>query len=357
MQNVPIIWFSKQQNTVKASSFGSEIIMLWTAKDILACCILAIQASTTHVLRANQRSSQTCSVITIMLSRIQQSHSLRLQRSTMQGTTMLFVRQWLREYCTLGRNKQDVMTNLGDLFTTKVLTADGFGNRSVFSKSPSVDHHVVTVSNRYSCRWGDVVNSRHWLQRATNKDCLHSPVAGHRKRWSRIPLRWESQLGQFFDVWLTLNCAIICWLEGGHNKLGEVDVRNLRAALCSSYCEPLNEWMQRHPVNSGLDDSICGAWGSQINLRGGAGCSWLELQEWWTLPKSSQWCQWGRALTCLVDWKLVWYCSNKRSSCWTRWLNGQWSEQVVLLCQWLLQCAVVAKHILFSLIVFNLNNQ
>ncbi|KAI2495965.1 Reverse transcriptase (RNA-dependent DNA polymerase) [Fragilaria crotonensis] len=35
VQNAPIIWFSKRQNTVEASSFGSEFVALRTAKDII----------------------------------------------------------------------------------------------------------------------------------------------------------------------------------------------------------------------------------------------------------------------------------------------------------------------------------
>ena len=33
-QNAPIIWFSKRQNTVEASSFGSKFVALRTAKDM-----------------------------------------------------------------------------------------------------------------------------------------------------------------------------------------------------------------------------------------------------------------------------------------------------------------------------------
>jgi hypothetical protein len=35
VQNAPIIWSSKRQNTVEASSFGSEFVALRTAKDII----------------------------------------------------------------------------------------------------------------------------------------------------------------------------------------------------------------------------------------------------------------------------------------------------------------------------------
>ena len=35
VQNAPIIWFSKRHNTVESSSFGSEIIALWAAKDMV----------------------------------------------------------------------------------------------------------------------------------------------------------------------------------------------------------------------------------------------------------------------------------------------------------------------------------
>ena len=39
VQNAPIIWFLKRQNTVESSSFGSEFVVLRTAKDmIVALC-------------------------------------------------------------------------------------------------------------------------------------------------------------------------------------------------------------------------------------------------------------------------------------------------------------------------------
>jgi hypothetical protein len=39
VQNVPIIWFSKRQNTVESSSFGCEFVALRAAKDmVVALC-------------------------------------------------------------------------------------------------------------------------------------------------------------------------------------------------------------------------------------------------------------------------------------------------------------------------------
>ena len=35
VQNAPIIWFSKRQNTVESSSFGSEFVALRIAKDLV----------------------------------------------------------------------------------------------------------------------------------------------------------------------------------------------------------------------------------------------------------------------------------------------------------------------------------
>ena len=35
VQNAPIIWFSKRQSTVEASSFGSELVALRTAKEMI----------------------------------------------------------------------------------------------------------------------------------------------------------------------------------------------------------------------------------------------------------------------------------------------------------------------------------
>ncbi len=35
VQNAPIVWFSRQQNTVEPSSFGSEFVAHRAAKDML----------------------------------------------------------------------------------------------------------------------------------------------------------------------------------------------------------------------------------------------------------------------------------------------------------------------------------
>jgi hypothetical protein len=35
VQNAPIVWFSKRQNTVESSSFGSEFVALQAAKDMI----------------------------------------------------------------------------------------------------------------------------------------------------------------------------------------------------------------------------------------------------------------------------------------------------------------------------------
>lgn len=36
MQNAPIIWYSKKQNTVESSTFGSELVALRVARDLIA---------------------------------------------------------------------------------------------------------------------------------------------------------------------------------------------------------------------------------------------------------------------------------------------------------------------------------
>ena len=54
VQNAPIIWFSKRQNTVKASSFGSEFVALRAAKEM----IVALCLQTPHVRSGDRRSSE-----------------------------------------------------------------------------------------------------------------------------------------------------------------------------------------------------------------------------------------------------------------------------------------------------------
>jgi hypothetical protein len=35
VQNAPIIWFSKRQNTVEAATFGSEVVAQWICKELI----------------------------------------------------------------------------------------------------------------------------------------------------------------------------------------------------------------------------------------------------------------------------------------------------------------------------------
>ena len=43
VQNAPIIWFSKRQNTVESSSFGNEFVALWIANDLLMALLYKIR--------------------------------------------------------------------------------------------------------------------------------------------------------------------------------------------------------------------------------------------------------------------------------------------------------------------------
>jgi hypothetical protein len=35
VQNAPILWYSKRQNTVEAATFGSEMVALWICKELI----------------------------------------------------------------------------------------------------------------------------------------------------------------------------------------------------------------------------------------------------------------------------------------------------------------------------------
>ena len=116
VQNAPIIWFSKRQNTVEASSFGSEFITLRAAKEmIVALCYklrmfgVAIDGPANVFCDNNGVVKNT----TIPASMLAKKHNVINYHAIREAVAAKILRV----------GKEDGMTNLADLFT-KVLTAD-----------------------------------------------------------------------------------------------------------------------------------------------------------------------------------------------------------------------------------------
>ena len=117
VQNAPIIWFSKRQNTVEASSFGSEFVALCTAKDMLVALRYKLQMFGLSIDGPANVFCDNNGVVlknmTIPESMLAKKHNAINYHAIREAVAARIPR--------IG--KEDGMTNLADLFT-KVLTAD-----------------------------------------------------------------------------------------------------------------------------------------------------------------------------------------------------------------------------------------
>ena len=116
VQNAPIIWFSKRQNTVESSSFGSEFVALRTAKDMLVALRyklrmfgVAIEGPANVFCDNNGVVKNT----TIPESMLAKKHNAINYHAVREAVAAKILRV----------GKEDGMTNLADLFT-KILTPD-----------------------------------------------------------------------------------------------------------------------------------------------------------------------------------------------------------------------------------------
>jgi hypothetical protein len=59
IQNAPIIWYSKKQNTVESSTFGSELVALRVARDLIAALrIKTPKAQVTGLYNVSERRKE-----------------------------------------------------------------------------------------------------------------------------------------------------------------------------------------------------------------------------------------------------------------------------------------------------------
>ena len=116
VQNAPIIWFSKRQNTVESSSFGSEFVALRIAKDLLVALRYKLRMfgvpidGPANVFCDNNGVVKNTSIPQSTLSK---KHNAINYHAIREAVAAKIIRV----------GKEDGMTNLADLFT-KILTAD-----------------------------------------------------------------------------------------------------------------------------------------------------------------------------------------------------------------------------------------
>jgi hypothetical protein len=116
VQNAPIIWFSKRQNTVESSSFGSEFVALRAAKDMLVALRYKLRMFGVPIDGPANIFCDNNGVVkntTIPESMLAKKHNAINYHAVREAVAAKIIRV----------GKEDGMTNLADLFT-KVLTAD-----------------------------------------------------------------------------------------------------------------------------------------------------------------------------------------------------------------------------------------
>ena len=116
VQNAPIVWYSKRQNTVEASSFGSEFVAMRIAKEMIVALRYKLRMfgvpieGPTNVFCDNNGVVKNASIPQSTLLKKHNAINYHAVREAVAAKIINVV-------------KEDGMTNLADLFT-KVLTAD-----------------------------------------------------------------------------------------------------------------------------------------------------------------------------------------------------------------------------------------
>jgi hypothetical protein len=110
IQNAPILWYSKKQNTVESSTFGSELVAMRVARDLIAALRIKLKlfgvpiTGPANVLRDNQGVVKNTSVPESTLTKKHNAINYHI----------------IREAAAMGMlrvGKEDTETNLADLLT------------------------------------------------------------------------------------------------------------------------------------------------------------------------------------------------------------------------------------------------
>jgi len=116
VQNAPIIWYSKRQNTVESSTFGSEFVALRTARDLIVSLRFKLRmfgvplVGPTDVLCDNAGVVKNTSVPESVLSKRHNAINYHVVRESAAAGILRV-------------GKEDGETNLADAFT-KILPRD-----------------------------------------------------------------------------------------------------------------------------------------------------------------------------------------------------------------------------------------
>ena len=116
LQNAPILWYSKRQNTVETSTFGSEFVALRVTRDILVALRYKLRDfgipidGPARVFCDNQGVVKNTSLPQSSLSKKHNAVNYHAVREAVAGGVMIV-------------GKEDGETNLADLFT-KILTSE-----------------------------------------------------------------------------------------------------------------------------------------------------------------------------------------------------------------------------------------
>jgi len=116
VQNAPIIWYSKRQNTVESSTFGSELVALRIAKEQVVALRYKLRMFGVPIDGPTNVFCDNSGVV----------KNMSLPESTLQKKHNAINYHAVREAAAAGIlrvGKEDGHTNLADLFT-KILTAD-----------------------------------------------------------------------------------------------------------------------------------------------------------------------------------------------------------------------------------------
>ena len=110
INRAPIIWHSKRQNTVKASTFGSEIVAMKNAIELIKALRYKLRMfgvpieGPTNIFCDNEAVTRNCSEPTSTLKKKHHSIAYHRNREAVAAGT-----------CRI--TKEDTKTNLSDLFT------------------------------------------------------------------------------------------------------------------------------------------------------------------------------------------------------------------------------------------------
>ena len=148
IQNAPILWYSRRQNTVETSSFGSEFVAMRIAKEMIVGLRYKLRMfgtpveQPTDILCDNRGVVKNTSIPSSVLSK---RHNAINYHSVREATAASIIRV----------GKEDTATNIADLFT-KMLPRERrnellsqFTYSAAFGSSgpPVIDSRVATPSD------------------------------------------------------------------------------------------------------------------------------------------------------------------------------------------------------------------